>query len=158
MLNHTSVLFPTRDLKRNWVIVPNDWKCKIKNKTSQKLFFKIFCFNNSGTRNIKDLQKHSNKEIYVTLQSDNTTHKPFQFISWSNFIEWFQNLSPGVGGKVLTDLFIKCSDGYILLFALFFFLLNPAIHRRQFTKYLMSQTVKNKMSLIYILYSITSYF
>ena len=158
MFSQISVLFPTRDLKRNWVIVSNDWKCKIKTKTSQKPFFKIFCFNNIGTRKIKDLQKHSNKEIDVTLQSDNTTQKPFQFISWSNFIEWFQNLSPGIRGKVWTDLFIKCSDGYILLLVLFFFPLNPSIYRRQFTKYLMSQTVKNKMSLIYILYSITSCF
>ena len=29
----------------------------------------------------KDLQKHSNKKIYLTLRSDNTEHKPFKFIS-----------------------------------------------------------------------------
>ena len=75
--------------------------------------FKIFWFNNSGTREIKDLQKHSNKETHVTLQSDNTKHKSFQFIPWPNFIEEFQNLSSGIGGKVLTDSFINCSDGYI---------------------------------------------
>ena len=50
-------------------------------KTSQKSLFKI-CFNKSGTRKIKDLQKHPNKEIYLTLQSDNTKHKPFEFIPW----------------------------------------------------------------------------
>ena len=42
----------------------------------------------------KDLQNVSNKDIHVTLQSDNTKHRPFQFISWSNFIEGFKNLSP----------------------------------------------------------------
>ena len=51
---------------------------------------------------IKDSQKHPNKEIQVTLQSDNTKHKPFQFIPWSNFIERFQNLSPGIGARVLS--------------------------------------------------------
>ena len=71
-------------------------------KTSQKSLFKI-SFNNSCTRNINGLQKHSSKEIHVTLQSDSTKHKTFQFIPWSNFIEEFQNLSPGIGGKVVTD-------------------------------------------------------
>ena len=45
-----------------------------------KSLFKIFCFNNSGTGKIKDLQKHSTKEIHVTFQSGNTKYKPFQFI------------------------------------------------------------------------------
>ena len=63
----------------------------------------IFCFTNSGIRKIKELQKHYNKEIHVSLQSDYTKHKPFQFIPWSDFIEGSQNLSPGTGGKVLTD-------------------------------------------------------
>ena len=74
------VLIPTRVLKRNWfeVMVPNDLKCKILEKSSQKSLFKIFCFNNSGTRKMKDLQKHSNKEIHVALQSDNTKRKYFQ--------------------------------------------------------------------------------
>ena len=43
---------------------------KFKKKTSLKSLFKILCFNNSGTRKIKDLLKHSVKEIYVTIQSD----------------------------------------------------------------------------------------
>ena len=59
--------------------------------------FRIFCFNNSDTRKIKDLQKYSNKEIQVTLQSDNTKHKPSQFIPCSNFIEGFQHLSLVLG-------------------------------------------------------------
>ena len=72
-------------------------------KAFQKSLFKIFSFNNNGTRKIKDLQNHSNKEIHVTLQFDNTKHKPFEMMPWSNFIERFQNLSPGTGGNVLTD-------------------------------------------------------
>ena len=64
---------------------------------------KIFCFNNSDTREIKDLSNFSKKEIHVTFQSDNTKHRPCQFISWLNFMEWFQILSPAIGGKVLTN-------------------------------------------------------
>ena len=71
-------------------------------KNSQKSLFEIFCFKNSDTRKIMDLQKHSNKEIHVTLQSENIKHKFFQFIPWSNFIG-FQNLISGIGSKVLTD-------------------------------------------------------
>ena len=44
-------------------------------------------YEQSGTKKIKDLQNLSNKEIHVTRQSENTKHRPFQFISWSNFIE-----------------------------------------------------------------------
>ena len=73
-------------------------KAKLKN-TSQKYLLKIFCFNTSVTRKIKNLQKHSSKEIHVTLQSDNFKHKPFQFIPWSNFIEGFQNHNPGAEAK-----------------------------------------------------------
>ena len=50
-----------------------------------------------------EFQKQSNKEIHITLQSNNSKHKPFQFIPWSNFIEGFQNPSSGIGDKVLTD-------------------------------------------------------
>ena len=53
---------------------------------------------------IKELQHFPNKEIQVTLQYDHTKHRPFQFISRSNFAEeGFQNLSPGISTKVLTD-------------------------------------------------------
>ena len=53
----------------------------------------------SVTRKIKNLQKLSNKEIHVTLQFDNSKHRPFQFILWSNFIEGFKNLSLVFGAK-----------------------------------------------------------
>ena len=94
------VSFPTRDLMRNWLIVPNDWKCKIRKESSQKSICKTLCFNKSVTRKIKDLQNLFNKEIHETLQSDNTKHRAFRFISWSNFIEGFKNLSPGIGGTL----------------------------------------------------------
>ena len=81
----------------------NDWKHKIRKETSQKNPFKIFCFNNIGTREKKDLQKLSNKEFHFTLQSDKTKHKTFNFISWPKFIEGYQNLSPGIWGKIFTD-------------------------------------------------------
>ena len=56
-------------------------KRKIRKETSQKPLLKIFSFKTSGTTKIKDLQKLSNKEIHITLQSDNTKDKSFQFIS-----------------------------------------------------------------------------
>ena len=77
-------------------------KLKLK-KNSRKSLFKIHCCSNSGARKIQDLQKHSSKKIHVTLQPDYSKHKPFQFIPRSNVIEGFQNLSPGIGDKVLSD-------------------------------------------------------
>ena len=78
------------------------------------------------------MQNLSNKEIHVTLQNDNAKHRPLQFVSWLNFIGRFENLCPGIGGKVLTDKFIKYSDGYIFCLQIwpFFLPLNPAIYRR----------------------------
>ena len=98
------VSFPTRDLTRNWLKVPNDWKCKIRKESSQKSICKTLCFNKSVTRKVKDLQNLFNKEIHETLQSDTTKHRPFRFISWSNFIEEFKNLSPGIGSILIADL------------------------------------------------------
>ena len=50
-------------------LLPNDWKQLLKTESSpQKIPFKALCpF--KGTRKVKDFQKLSNKEIYVTLQS-----------------------------------------------------------------------------------------
>ena len=59
--------FPTKDLKRNQVTIPNNWKHKIRKETSQKSPFKIFCFNNGNTTKTKDLQKLFDKEIHCTL-------------------------------------------------------------------------------------------
>ena len=58
---------------------------------------------NRVTRKIMDLRNLSIKEIQVAFQYDNTKHRLFQFISWPNIIERFQNLSPGIAGKALSD-------------------------------------------------------
>ena len=49
---------------------------------------------------MKDLQKPSNKEIYLSLQSNSGKYnKPFKFISWPNFLEGHHILSPDIWGK-----------------------------------------------------------
>ena len=45
----------------------------------------------------------SNKEIHFILQSDKTKQKPFKFISRANFMEEYQNCSPGIWGRIFTD-------------------------------------------------------
>ena len=105
-----------------------------KKRNFSKFPIKIFCFNNKGTTKIKDLQNLSNREIYFTLQSNNTKYiKPFKLISWPNFIEGYQNLSPSIWCKIFTDWFVKCSDGCIFTiwskFVHFFLPLNHAIYR-----------------------------
>ena len=78
----------------------NDWKHLLWTKTSQKSFLKIFYCNNKLTRKIKSFQKLSNKEIYLSLQSNSAKYnKPFKFISWLNIVEGHHILSPGVWGK-----------------------------------------------------------
>ena len=62
-------------------LIRNDWKHILRNETSQTFLFKIVCYNNQSTGEIKDFQKLSNKEIYFIHQSDNTKYiKPFNFI------------------------------------------------------------------------------
>ena len=56
-------------------LIRSDWKHMLRNETFQKSLFKIFCYNNQGTKKVKDFQKLSNKEIYFTLQSNNTKSK-----------------------------------------------------------------------------------
>ena len=97
------VSFSTQHLERNWIIIPNDLKHQIRRETPQKFPLKIFCFNNSSTRKKRTCKKLSNKEIDFTLQSDNTKHKPFKFISWLNFIGGYQNLRTGTWGKIFMD-------------------------------------------------------
>ena len=63
-------------------LIPNDWKNLLKTKTFQKSLSKIFFYNNKVTRKVKDFQKLSNKEIYLSLQSNSAKYnKPFKFIS-----------------------------------------------------------------------------
>ena len=84
----------------------------------------IHCYNNKGTRKIKDFQKLSNKEIYFTLQYNSTKY---------NFLDGHHILSPDIWGKTFNDWSKKCSDGYIfsIWYKLIHFFLhsNPTIHR-----------------------------
>ena len=99
----SQVSFPTRDFKRNWAIVPNDWKCKIKKKLLKNPFSRSSVLTTVVLGRQRTFKNHSSEEIHVTLQPDNTKYKPFQFIPWSNFIERLQNLSPGIWSKFSTD-------------------------------------------------------
>ena len=63
-------------------LISNDWKHLPRIVTSQKSLLKIFDNSNKVTRKVKDFQKLSNKEIYLSLQSDSAKYnKPFKFIS-----------------------------------------------------------------------------
>ena len=87
-------------------VILNNCKHLLRTETSQKSLLKTFYYNNNGTRKLKDFQKLSNKEIYLTLQSSSTKHnKPFKFISWPNFFEGHRILSPEILGKTFTDWF-----------------------------------------------------
>ena len=44
------LIFPTQDLKRNWVVILNDWKSKFRKETSQKSLSKIFYFTTAVPR------------------------------------------------------------------------------------------------------------
>ena len=48
-------------------LIHNDWKHILRDETSQKSIFETFCYNNQGTKEIKDFQKLSSKEIYLTF-------------------------------------------------------------------------------------------
>ena len=62
-------------------LIPNDWKHLPRIETFQKSLIKTFYYNNKSTRKIKNLQKLSNKETYLTLPSNITKYsKPFKFI------------------------------------------------------------------------------
>ena len=123
-------------------LILNDWKHLLRTETSQKSLLKIFCYNNKVTRKVKDFQKLSNKEIYLSLQSNSAKYnKPFKFISWPNFLE---------GHHILSQ---ESFDGYI--FSVWYKLihfslpLNPAIHRMGNAAKILcpSPDVENKKSL-----------
>ena len=62
--------------------IPDDWMPPLKYKTSQESLLKVFCYNNRGIRDVKNLQKLSNKGIYFTLQNNNENYKkPFKSIT-----------------------------------------------------------------------------
>ena len=97
-------------------LIPNYWKHLLRTETCQKSLLKTFCHNNKSTRNVKNFQNLSNKEIYFILQSNSSKYnKPFKFISWPNFLEGKHILCPEIWGKTFTDWFKVGS--------------NPAIHR-----------------------------
>ena len=102
--------FPTANHRRTCKLIMdvilNNCKHLLRTETSQKSLLKTFYYNNNGTRKLKDFQKLSNKEIYLTLQSSSTKHnKPFKFISWPNFFEGHRIVSPEILGKTFTDWF-----------------------------------------------------
>ena len=69
-------------------LIPSNWKHILRTKTTQESLFKTFYYNVKGIRKVKNLQKLSNKEFYVTLQHNHDNYnKPFKFISWTNAIE-----------------------------------------------------------------------
>ena len=62
--------------------IPDDWMPVLKYKTSQESLLKVFCYNNRGIRDVKNLQKLSNKGIYFALQNNDENYKkPFKFIT-----------------------------------------------------------------------------
>ena len=85
------------------VLISNDWKHLLRTETSQKSLLKILCYKNEVTRKVKDFQKLSNKEIYISLQSNSAKYnKLFEFISWANFLEGDHILSPDIWGKTFS--------------------------------------------------------
>ena len=106
----------------------------LNSKTFQESLFKIFHYNKRSIRKVKSLQKLSNKEIYFILQNNNENYnKPFKFITWTNAFNEHSVITPDTWGKIFTDWFKKCGDGYIFSiwykFIHFSLSLNPALHR-----------------------------
>ena len=85
-------------------LIPNDWKHLLRTESSQKSILKNFCVNNKVTRKVKDFQKLSNKEIYLSLQSNSAKYnKPFKLTSWQNFLEGHHFLSPDIWDRTCFD-------------------------------------------------------
>ena len=76
----------------------------IRNAYFFKSLLKIFCYNNKVTRKVQEFKKISNKEIYLSLQSNSAKYnKPFKFILWPNFLEGHHIFSPDVWSKTFSD-------------------------------------------------------
>ena len=109
----------------------------LQTETSQQSLLKVFCFNYKCIKKIKNFQKLSNKEIYFTLQNNNNFNGPFKFISWTNHVEENPIFTPKTWGKIFTNWFKKCSDGYIFSISYkvihFSLPLSLAIHRMRNT-------------------------
>ena len=86
-------------------LIPNDWEHLLSTGASQKSLLKIFCYNNKVSRKVKDFQELSNKEMYLSLQSNSAKYnKLFKFISWPNFLEGHHILSSDIEGKTFSHL------------------------------------------------------
>ena len=85
-------------------LILNDWKHLLRTETSQKSFLKVFCENKKVIRKVKDFQKLSNKDIYLSLQSNSAKYnKPFKFVSLLNFLEGHHILSLDIWSKTFSD-------------------------------------------------------
>ena len=89
-------------------LLPNDCKYLLRTETCQKSLLKIFCYNNKVTRKEKYFQKLSNKEIYLSLQSNSVKYnKPFKFVSRPNFLEGHHILSPDIWNNTFSGLLLE---------------------------------------------------
>ena len=89
-------------------LISNYWEHLFRTETSQKPLLKTFYYNNKDTREVKNFQKFSNKEIYFIFQSNSSKYnKPFKFILNPNFLKEHHILSPEIWGKTVTDWFKK---------------------------------------------------
>ena len=71
----------------NMDLICKDWKHILRNGSTQKSFFKTFCYNKQDTWKMVDFQKLSNKEIYFTLQS-NSSNTPNRFSLFHSQTLW----------------------------------------------------------------------
>ena len=127
----------------------------IRTKISRKSLLKIFCSNNKVGRKVKDFQKLSNKEIYLSLQSNSAKYnKPFKFISWANFLEGHHILSPDTRGKTFSDWLEIFWWKFFVWYKLIYISLNPAIHRMGYAPNILCPRCKEQeefQTLFYIL-------
>ena len=78
-------------------LIALDWKHLRRTETPQKFLLNIFYYNKKVIRKVKGFQKHSNKEIYLSLQSNSAKYnKLFKLISWANLLERHHILSPNI--------------------------------------------------------------
>ena len=86
----------------------------VENWNFSTIIIKVFCFNYKGIKKIKNFQKFSNKETYFTLQNNNENYsRPLKFVSWTSHTDGNPVFTPKTWGKIFTNWFKKCSDGYI---------------------------------------------
>ena len=91
-------------------LIPNDWKRSLRTETSQKSFLKIFCYNNKVTSNKRTSKNSLIKKFTSAFNLFNSAkyNKFSNFISWPNFLEGHQILSPDTWGKTFCGRLDKC--------------------------------------------------